>query len=109
MRPLLHTGNGAQHLGVQRHFALVDLAHAVQAQIAGAAFQARNAQRHAQRLHQPWQVTQIKLILQGLGGGGDHHALAAQQGRHQIGKSLAHARAGFSHQHATTFNGGSHG
>jgi len=45
------------------------------------------------------QVLVEELVLQGLGAGGNDHLAARGQGRHQIGKGLAGAGAGFGDEH----------
>ena len=109
VRPVLHPRHGAQHLRVQRHPALVHLAQAVQAQVAGAPLEPRHPQGQAQGLDQARHIAQEQLVLQRLGGRGNEHPLAAEQGWHQVGESLADAGARLDHQHAAVFHGARHG
>ena len=108
-RPVFHLGQHARHPPVLGLDIPTCLLHAVQAQVARAPLEQGGPQRHAQGPEQAWQVARIELVLQGLGGGGHQHALAAEQGRHQVGKGLAHARAGFGHEHAPLGDGARHG
>ena len=70
----------------------------VAAQIVGAALEQRDARRAAERRGHQRQVLGEELILQRAGAGGDQHAQARQQRRHQVGEGLAGAGAGLDHQ-----------
>ena len=65
------------------------------AQIVGASFQHGHAQRPSDRARHRGQISVVQLILQVAGAGGDEDPTLRQQRGHEIGKSLARARAGF--------------
>ncbi|MNM58039.1 hypothetical protein D3C81_692610 [compost metagenome] len=71
----------------------------VAAQVIGTPLQQRGAMAHAQRGAHARQIAVIQLVLQRTGAGGDNGLQARQQCRHQIGKRLAGAGAGFGEQH----------
>jgi hypothetical protein len=104
-RPLLDAGQAQQRGAVAQVHVPARPLEAVQADITGAALEQGRAQRQLQRAQQLGQVAAEELVLQGLGGGGQQHPFAAEQGRHQVGEGLAHARAGFDDQHAAGFDG----
>ena len=108
VRPVLHACHGTQHLRIQRHFALVHLPQAVQAQITGAPLEACNTQGQAQGLYQARQIAQIQLVLQGLGGRRNHHPFATEQRRHQIREGFSHPGARLHHQHPPGVDGVRH-
>jgi len=72
----------------------------MQAQVARAALQERHRHRQVQRRPQTRQVAHEELVLQGLGGGAEQRAGAAQQRRHEIGVGLADAGAGLDDERA---------
>jgi hypothetical protein len=67
----------------------------VVADVVGAAFEQRDGDGHRQRIAHERQVALEQLILQRLGAGGDDDLAAVQERRHQVGKRLACAGAGF--------------
>ena len=73
---------------VHRH-----LIHPLKAGVVGAALQHGEVDPAVERGGQERQVHLEELILERLGGGGDHRALARQYGRHQVGERLAGAGA----------------
>ena len=109
MRPTLDLGQNPCHARLTGRHILARQFHAVQAQIARPALQKRHAHRQAQGLRQPREIARKQLVLQGLGGGGQQHPLAAQKCRDQIGKSLAHPRACLHDQRPARFDGVRHG
>ena len=71
------------------------------AEVIAPALAQTGAELQAQVLAQEGQVLLDQLLLQGDGVGGNDHPpgiLHGQDGRHQVGEALAHARAGFNQQ-----------
>ena len=103
----------AVHAGLQLpqvyHRILACQLQPVQAQITAAPLQQGLAQRQAQQAGEVRQVTREELVLQVLGSGRYQYALATEQRRDQIGKGLAHARAGLHHQRLAACDGIGHG
>ena len=90
--------------------AAVVLGEPVQAQVVGPALHAGGGEGHAERLAQHRHVLGEDLLLQILGAGRDQDAVAAQDGRHQVGHGLARAGAGLGEQHpALVEDGGDRG
>ena len=110
-RPLLHTGQCAQPLRIEQltGHAPAGTLQTLQAEVAGAPLEQRRTDGHAQGSLHAGQVTQEKLVLQCLGGGRHQQPLAAEQRGHQVGKGLAHARAGLGDERATVLNNLRHG
>ena len=73
--------------------------------IVGTALEHRDDGIAAQGLPDAWHVTLMELVLQLAGGGGQQHALARKQRRHQVRKGLADAGAGIDHQHGLGVDG----
>lgn len=107
--PLLDLGERAQAAAFGQRRIVAREVEPVQAQVARAPLEQRRAHRQLERLDQTRQVAAEQLVLQGLGGGRQQHALAAQQRRHEIRESLAHAGAGLDHQHAAVLDGAGDG
>ena len=78
------------------------------AQIVGAALHVADTQRAKQRLKER-HVAKEKLILEGLGAGGDDDALARTQGWEQVGQGLAGAGAGLDDEVTALFESPLHG
>ena len=72
----------------------------MQAQVVGAALHVGGGERHAERIAQRGNVLEEDLLLEVLRAGRDQHALAAEDGGHEIGERLAGAGAGFGEQDA---------
>src|SRR5206468_5769568 len=81
---------------------LAQLIELVQTHVIGATFHVGCRERHAERLTQGRDVLEEDLLLKVFRAGGDEHALAFQDGWHQVRERLAGARAGFGQQHAAT-------
>ena len=109
MGPRFEHRQRRQALGVLDAAVLPRLRQAVQAEVAAPAFEQGTAHRHTHHLGQTGQVAPEQLVLQGLGGGGQQHPFATEQGGHQVSVSLADTRAGFHHQRPTLFQGLRHG
>ena len=75
------------------------------ADIVGTALEHRHGGIAAQGLPDARHVTLMELVLQLAGGGGQQHALARKQRRHQVRKGLADAGAGIDHQHGLGVDG----
>ena len=80
-----------------------ELLQAVGAQIVRAPLEQRDARRHADGARHQRQVLVEQLVLQRARAGGDEHALAGQQRRHQVGEGLAGAGAGLDHERRAVF------
>ena len=100
LRPLLDLRERAHGPAVGQLRRLARLVQAVQAEVACAAFQQRDADRQLQGLTQARQVAQKELVLQALGGSADQRARPREQGRHQVGECLADAGTGFGDESA---------
>ena len=87
-------------------FGVVDL---LAAGVVVAALHVADLERPRKVLLQERDVLEEELLLQVLGAGGDHDALAGEQRRHQVGERLAGARAGFDDQVALVGQGRFHG
>jgi hypothetical protein len=72
----------------------------VEAQVVPPALHAGGGERHAEGLAQERDVLEVDLLLQVLGAGGHDHAMAAQDGRGEIGQGLARAGARFGEEDA---------
>ncbi len=85
---------------------------AMQAEIVAAALHIRCREVHAERFAEDWQILEEDLFLEVLGTCRDERALAAQDGRGEVGQGLAGARARLGKQHAALRkgrrDGGSH-
>ena len=73
----------------------------LQTKVAAAPLEQGAAQRQAQCPEQEGKIATKQLILQGLGCRGEQDSGAAEQHRHQVGKSLSNTRARLDHQHTT--------
>ena len=80
----------------------------VQAEIVAAPLHVGGGERHVERLAKHREVLEVDLLLKILRAGGDEHALAAENGGHEIGERLARARAGFDEQHAAMLERAGH-
>ena len=105
--PLLDLGQRAQAAALGRGVVAREV-QPMQTQIAGPALEQRGAHRQLERGDQARQVAAEELVLQGLGGGREQHALAAQQRRHQVREGLADTGAGFDDQLAAGFDRARH-
>ncbi len=85
---------------------------AMQAEIIAAALHIRGREVHVERFAEDWQILEEDLFLEILGACRDERALAAQDGRGEVGQGLAGARARLGKQHAALGkgrrDGGSH-
>ncbi len=107
--PLLDPGQGAHGNAIGQISLLAGHLHAVQAEVAAPPLEQCRAHGKPQRFNQARQVAAEELVLQSLGRGRQQHALAAQQGRNQVGKGFTDAGAGLDHQGVRAFNGACHG
>ncbi|MCY1517565.1 hypothetical protein D9M68_522510 [compost metagenome] len=108
-RPLLDLCQRAQAAALGQRGVVARHVEPMQAQVAAPPFQQRRAYRQCEGLDEARQVAAEQLVLQGLGGGREQHALAAQQRRHEVREGLAHAGAGLDHEHAAVGDGAGHG
>src|SRR6185437_544199 len=81
----------------------------VQADVVRAALEERDVDAHAQRVAHPRKVSMVELVLQRLGAGGDDHAAAREERRHEVGEGLPGAGAGLRHQRRARFDRLEHG
>jgi hypothetical protein len=79
------------------------------AEVVLAPFHVAHAQRFGEVLLQKGDVLEVELLLQVLGAGGDHHALAGEDGGQQIRQRLAGAGAGFNNEVLAVDEGIFHG
>ncbi len=109
---LEEAGNFAQvaHVVARGHAAILQRAlEMVVAHVVGAALEQRHRHGRLQRGPHGGNVAQEQLVLQVLGAGGDDGLAAPQQGRHQVGESLARARTRFGDQGLLFGDGLGHG
>jgi hypothetical protein len=81
-----------------------ELAQTIGAQIVRTPLEQRHACRNTDGARHQGQVLVEQLILQRARTGGDEHAPAGQQRRHQVGESLARAGARLDHQRRAVFD-----
>lgn len=78
----------------------------IMAYIVGAALEQRKRRGHLERVTHGRKIALEQLVLQRFGSGGNNHFATAQQRRHEVGKCLSRARAGFGDEAARFGHGG---
>ena len=89
-----------KHIVDRRTGAVVELIELVQAHVVRATLHARGGEGNAEGVAQRRDVLEVDLLLEVLRAGGDEHALAAQDGGHEIRECLAGAGPGLGEQDA---------
>ena len=108
LRPAFHFGQQSHRGAIGQQGFATGQCQPVWTQITGSAFEQSQTHRQAKGRGQAWQISGKELVLQRLGGGAHQHPLTTEQGRHQIGKGLAHPGARFHHQAPPVLDGVGH-
>ena len=88
---------------------IAHLSDPLEAEVVAPSLQHGPRERCVQVGGQEREVLGGQLVLEGLGGGGDHRGAAGEHGGHQVGQRLAGAGAGLHHQVPAALDGPRHG